>query len=116
MWFDSRLPHQLWGSSSVGRAPVVKAFQLSLPLINSNMRLHEIIDVQLVEVRRGPGHITRHEESHCLRKQRYPTLKQARHALLRCWQKGRKERSVYPCEYCGQFHLTSKKPEGIAHT
>jgi len=68
------------------------------------MKLHEVLD------------ITPHEEKHCLRKQRYPTLKQARLALLKCWKKGRKERSLYPCKYCKEFHLTKKKPSGIATT
>ncbi len=56
------------------------------------------------------------EEKHCLRKQRYPTMKDARSALLKLWQKKRPERSFYPCKYCKQFHLTSKKPSGLART
>lgn len=56
------------------------------------------------------------EEKHCLRKNRYPTMKEARSALLRLWKKKRPERAFYHCKYCKQFHLTSKKPVGIAQT
>ncbi|KKL44476.1 hypothetical protein LCGC14_2365310 [marine sediment metagenome] len=80
--------------------------------LNTTMKLYEILDESYLRM----GERSHREERHCLRKLRYPTLKQARHALLKCWQKGRKERSLYPCEYCNQFHLTKKKPEGIART
>ena len=79
------------------------------------MKLNEILDESYLRIGKG-NRPTTHEETHCLRKQRYPTLKQARLALLQCWKRGRSERSAYPCEYCGQFHLTSKKPSGIATT
>jgi hypothetical protein len=48
----------------------------------------------------------------CRRKKRYPTKKSVRWALLRMWSKGRPERSFYPCEICGGFHITSLPPEG----
>jgi len=48
----------------------------------------------------------------CQRKVRYETKKAVRWALLRLWKKGRPERSFYPCEVCGGFHITSKGPNG----
>jgi len=87
------------------------------------MKLHEILNESYL--RRGAPGTRRpqkipgsegHEVSHCLRKRGYPTLKQAREALLQCWRRGRKERSFYPCDYCGKFHLTSQKPGGISQT
>ena len=75
--------------------------------INSNMKLKEILQ----ENRPSPA-----EEKHCLRKHRYPTMKDARGALLRLWKKKRPEKAFYRCKYCKQFHLTSKKPTGIATT
>lgn len=57
-----------------------------------------------------------HEEKHCLRKRGYSNVKDARAALLRLWKKGRPERSLYNCKYCGKYHLTSSAPGGLTHT
>ena len=81
------------------------------------MKLEELMEVHSSRrMRDVRGRPRTHEEKHCLRKARYPTLKEARFALLKLWKKGRPERSLYQCDYCKQFHLTSRKPSGIAHT
>lgn len=46
------------------------------------------------------------EERSCLRKKRYGDPALAEQVADRCWRKRGVELRVYPCTYCGGFHLT----------
>ena len=45
----------------------------------------------------------------CERKNRYATRAEAQEAIARCADNGRRGLSCYRCEYCGGWHLTSRK-------